>query len=111
MDLLAEVTMVVGGQTVIMKVVIDFKTGKHIYSEAFLQNVAYRMALQEEGINTDGGVIVRLPKYESDPEFDAKPVPDDPSLKTTFLALVVVYKWWERDREEYKKAKEKEKHD
>lgn len=76
-------------------VVLDFKTGKSIYAESYLQNVAYRMALQEEGIATDGGWIVRLPKYDDDPEFDAQPVPHDPLLAPTFLALLLVYKWWE----------------
>lgn len=77
------------------KVVLDFKTGKAIYAESYLQNIAYRLALREEGIDTDGGWIVRLPKYADDPEFDAQPVPDDPSLAPTFLALLVVFKWWD----------------
>jgi hypothetical protein len=79
-----------------LKVVGDFKTGKSIYAESFLQNVAYRMALKEEGIDTDGGIIIRLPKYEDDPEFEAKMIPDDPLLAPTFLALLVVYRWWEK---------------
>jgi hypothetical protein len=108
LDLLAEVDVpdAVSGQdardvltTKRNMVVIDFKTGKHIYSEAYLQNVAYRMAIAEEGIRTDGGIIVRLPKYEDDPEFDAQPVPDDPTLGPTFLALLVVYKWWGKDHD------------
>jgi hypothetical protein len=87
-------------------VVIDFKTGKSVYAEAFLQNTAYRLALKEEGIETTGGIIVRLPKVEEDPEFDAVPVPDDPSLAPTFLALRVVYAWWERNEKKSKPKKE-----
>lgn len=88
-------------------IVLDFKTGKHIYSEAYLQNIAYRMALAEEGIHTDGGMIVRLPKFEDDPEFDAQPVPDDPELAPVFLALGIVYRWWAKDHD--RKGKDKSK--
>lgn len=90
-------------------VVIDFKTGKSVYGEAFLQNIAYRMALAEEGIKTEGGVIVRLPKYDTDPEFDAVPVPVDSSLAPTFLALLVVYKWWAAEEEKSKAKSRKAK--
>lgn len=86
-------------------VVLDFKTGKHIYEESYLQNIAYRMALQEEGIETQGGVIVRLPKYEDDPEFDAQPVPNDPSLGPTWLSLLVVFRWVASHKESRKSSK------
>jgi len=85
-------------------VVIDFKTGKAIYAESFLQNIAYRMALQEQGTGTKGGIIVRLPKSAEDPEFDAKVVPNDADLAPTFLALLVVYKWWVKEHN-YKSKK------
>lgn len=85
------------GDTEPRVVVIDFKTGKSVYGEAFLQNIAYRMALKEEGIDSQGGIIVRLPKYADDPEFDAVQVPDDPFLAPVFIALIVVYKWWEKE--------------
>lgn len=107
LDLLAEMEIPVGDGSPEMKtvwVVADFKTGKHIYTESFLQNIAYRMALKEEGIHVSHGVIVRLPKYEEDPEFDAKMVPDDPQLAVVFLALVIVYRWWVEQKEP-KKAK------
>lgn len=42
--------------------VIDWKTGKDIYPEAHLQNTAYRAALDEMGMKTDGGAMVLLPK-------------------------------------------------
>lgn len=80
------------------KIVVDFKTGKAVYAEAFLQNAAYRLALQEEGIVTHHGVIVRLPKYEDDPEFDVVVVPDDSNLTTVFLALGIVYRWWDQQQ-------------
>jgi predicted RecB family nuclease len=44
------------------KYVIDWKTGKDIYPEAHLQNIAYRAALDEMGMKTYGGAMVLLPK-------------------------------------------------
>ena len=58
MDLLAEVN----GELA----VVDWKTGKAIYPEAFLQNAAYRMATLEMNLGKPvKGLIVRLPKVES----------------------------------------------
>lgn len=104
LDLLAEIE--IDGKK--LTVVIDFKTGKAVYEESYLQNIAYRMALKEEGIDSDGGMIVRLPKYEDDPEFDAVSVPDDPNHATVFLALAIVYRWWVRGQEDKKKEKYKQ---
>lgn len=85
--------------------ILDFKTGKHVYEEYFLQIIAYKLALMEEGIEALDGYIVRLPKYEDDPEFEVVQVPDDPDLATTFLALKVVHKWIAKNNEAYKKKK------
>lgn len=85
--------------------VIDFKTGKAVYAESYLQNIAYRIALAEEGIDVKGGWIIRLPKYESDPEFDAVQVPDDSTLGPVFLALKVVHKWWAKAESDAKKKR------
>lgn len=106
LDLLAEIETEDGRKFI---VVIDFKTGKAVYEEAFLQNIAYRMALKEEGIDSNGGIIVRLPKYKDDPEFDAVVVPNDPNHATVFLALAIVYRWWVRGQDEKKKEKYKNK--
>lgn len=50
---------------------IDYKTGKAVYHEAHLQVRAYRHALAREGIHTEGGIVLRLPKTEADPAFEA----------------------------------------
>lgn len=111
LDLLAEMDVNIAAEDspfpnyVRHKVVIDFKTGKSIYAESFLQNIAYRMALQEDGIETQGGVIVRLPKYAEDPAFDTQMVPHDPLLASTWLALRVVYRWVETYSNKNKHAK------
>src|SRR5262245_34040247 len=42
--------------------VLDWKSGKAIYPEAFLQNVAYRHAATRQGWPSARGLIVRLPK-------------------------------------------------
>jgi hypothetical protein len=57
---------------------IDYKTGKAVYDPAHLQVAGYRHALAREGIATDGGVILRLPKTSADPDFEvvaARPIP------------------------------------
>ncbi len=113
-DVLAEVTRTAelpgGAVPVTETVVIDFKTGKSVYAESFLQNIGYRMALLEEGVKTQGGIIVRLPKYEEDPAFDAVDVPNDPTLGPTFIALTIVHRWVAAEKDKYfedKRAKEK----
>lgn len=73
--------------------VIDWKTGKHIYDEALLQNAAYRVALKEMGISNDRGRIVRLPKEVNDPEFEAKLVPSLDEVIVPFLSLIPVWRW------------------
>ena len=47
--------------------VLDWKSGKAIYPEAFLQNVAYRHAAAGLGMTSEQGLIVRLPKHIEDP--------------------------------------------
>lgn len=53
----------------------DWKTGKAIYEEALLQNAAYVEAFTEMGHGERGtlwGVIVRLPKAETDPDLEVR---------------------------------------
>lgn len=57
----------------------DYKTSKAVYAEAYLQNIAYRHALQScEGVTVERGLILRLPKVIDDPDFEAVPVPETP---------------------------------
>jgi hypothetical protein len=91
MDLLAEIN----GEVFL----IDWKTGKRIYEEAYLQNAAYRQAVMEMGLlpNPDQpikGMIVRLPKVETDPEFEAKEVPGEfDTLLEAFLTTRKLWAW------------------
>lgn len=85
MDLLARVNGVL--------TLIDFKSGKAIYSEAHLQNVAYQTAMQEMGYQPVAGLIVRLPKLESDPAFEVAEVPPLADLFPVFLAVKELWKW------------------
>ena len=95
MDLFAEVN----GETRL----IDFKTGKAIYAEAYLQNVAYQVALREMGHDhAAGGLIVRLPKNQADPAFEVAEVPPVDGLFSTFLAVKEVWKWWYAQDEAYR---------
>ncbi len=85
MDLLARVQGVITN--------IDFKSGKAVYGEALLQSSAYQTALAEMGYlpPTGGGLIVRLPKVETDPAFEVVQVPPAADLLPTFLAVKQVW--------------------
>jgi hypothetical protein len=95
MDLLAEV----GGRVTLL----DFKTGKAIYAEAHLQNVAYQAALAEMGhVQAEQGMIVRLPKNEQDPGFETATCPAVADLFPTFLAVKSVWEWWFAQEQAYR---------
>jgi hypothetical protein len=85
--------------------VLDWKSGKAIYDEALLQNAAYVQALIEMGHAYPPcyGVIVRLPKIESDPDFEVKWITPDEhaALFKAFLSARALWQW-QHDREQAK---------
>lgn len=95
MDLMAEVK--VGGTDEIVRVVVDWKTGKAIYPEALLQNVAYIKALIEMGHAKPPlhGLIVRLPKNEKDPEPEVRLIPwaEQEGLFRAFIHARALWGW------------------
>lgn len=95
MDLLAEVNGIV--------TLVDFKTGKAIYPEAFLQNAAYQVALSEMGhAQPAAGLIVRLPKVQTDPQFETQAVPPIAELFDVFLAVKQLWRWSYANEEAYR---------
>jgi hypothetical protein len=72
--------------------VLDWKSGKAIYPEAFLQNVAYRHAAARLGMPAEQGLIVRLPKLLSDPAWEVMPVPAELRIED-FQAALVLWRW------------------
>jgi len=75
----------------------DYKTSKAIYPESFLQNVAYRHAAKKQGLPTQQGMVLRLPKTLDDLKagpFEAMVVPDTPL--DDFLAVKRVWEWKRR---------------
>jgi hypothetical protein len=72
--------------------VLDWKTGKAIYPEAFLQNVAYRHAAQRLGMRSAQGLIVRLPKLLDDPAWEVMAVPENLGLPD-FQAALRLWRW------------------
>jgi hypothetical protein len=72
--------------------VLDWKTGRAIYPEAFLQNVAYRHAARRLGMPSTQGLIVRLPKLLDDPAWEVMPVPLTLELPD-FLAALQLWRW------------------
>lgn len=84
------------------RVVVDWKTGKAIYKEAKLQNAAYVQAVCEMGharLGDVSGLIVRLPKVETDPKFETLEIPraDQPRLLATFLVVKALWEWVEQE--------------
>ena len=73
--------------------VVDFKSSKAVYDEHLLQNCAYRLALAEQGIKTDAGWIILLPKISDDDAFKVVEVPPMSTLITPWLAAVSLYRW------------------
>ena len=74
---------------------LDWKSGKAIYPEAFLQNVAYRHAAKRHGWPSAQGLIVRLPKRLDDPAWEVMGVPDAIGLED-FLAALRLWRWQRR---------------
>src|SRR5262252_837987 len=72
--------------------VLDWKSGKAIYPEAFLQNVAYRHAAKRLGMPSVQGLIVRLPKLLDDPAWEVMAVPEALGLEA-FLAALRLWRW------------------
>jgi hypothetical protein len=75
--------------------VLDWKSGKAIYPEAFLQNVAYRHAATRRGMPSTQGLIVRLPKYQDDPAWEAMLVPEALTVED-FRAALRLWRWQRR---------------
>ena len=75
--------------------VLDWKSGKAIYPEAFLQNVAYRHAAKRLRMPSAQGLIVRLPKLVTDPTWEVMPVPTMLSIED-FLAAMRLWRWLRR---------------
>lgn len=98
LDLLAEVEGVL--------TVIDWKTGKAVYGEAHLQNAAYRQAIREMGHgDPKQGLIVRLPKVETDPNFEVVAAKPENLMFPKFLDTMSVWKWAQEMEADYQAKK------
>jgi len=75
-------------------VLIDFKTGKAVWPESFLQLAAYREAMIEMGLETaQHCMVLRLPKIVTDPEFEVVEVTDVDWHFKAFLAARELWQW------------------
>ncbi len=94
LDLYAELDLPTGGRG---RVVLDWKTAKALYPESSLQNAAYVEALMEMGHahRPTHGMVVRMPKVETDPEFETRFIPYEmqAQLLKTFLHVLELWKW------------------
>lgn len=101
MDLLAYVNGVL--------TVLDWKTGKAVYPEAHLQNAAYRHAIREMGHgDAQQGLIVRLPKVDTDPAFEVVTAKAEGPMLRVFLDTMEVWKWAQQSEKDYEKRKGEE---
>lgn len=78
-----------------IRVILDWKSGKAIYPEAFLQAIAYRHGAASLGMPSDQGLIVRLPKILEDPAWEVMVVPETLTLDD-FLAALRLWRWRRR---------------
>ncbi len=78
-----------------VRAIIDWKSGKAIYPEAFLQNIAYRHAAASLGMPSDQGLIVRLPTKIDNPAGEVMAVPETLTLED-FLAALRLWRWQRR---------------
>jgi hypothetical protein len=82
---------------------IDFKTGRAVWPESFLQVAAYSRAFAEMGHGrVDGGLVIRLPKTTTDPGFNVVVVPPARELFPTFLAVRQLWTWQHAQDEAYR---------
>jgi hypothetical protein len=75
--------------------VLDWKSGRAIYPEAFLQNVAYRHAAARQGLPSSQGLIVRVPKLVDDPSWEVMAVPETLVIDD-FMAAARLWRWQRR---------------
>lgn len=69
---------------------LDYKTGKAIYSEAFYQLAAYKNLLEEEGSRVDQCIILRLGRNEEE-GFETKTMTDLTNQFEIFLSCLKIY--------------------
>lgn len=86
-DLIAKVHGVVS--------VIDLKTSSGIYPEMYMQLAAYRIAMVDDPAlpSPEDAYVLRLPKKETDPDFEAVKVDRLDAHLAGFLALRDVFLW------------------
>jgi len=73
-----------------VKTLIDYKTGKAIYSEQFFQLAAYKQLLEEEGYKVDQCIILRLGRNEEE-GFETKTITDLTMQFEVFLSCLKIY--------------------
>lgn len=100
MDLFALANM--NGKGPAARCLIDFKTSKAIYPEAYLQLAAYACAIEAMGHgHVDRAIVVRLPKTAGDPGFEARDVGDLGGHYRAFLTAKALWQWTNEMAGEY----------
>lgn len=84
----------------------DIKTGKAVYDEVKLQLAAYVMALDEMGLErVSQGIVIRLPKVDTDPDFEAVTVTNLDYHYEAFLHVRAAWQWVYEQEQANKQSK------
>lgn len=75
--------------------ILDWKTGKGIWSENHLQNVTYQHLAKVRGLKNDGGVLIHIP-HDGSPPVEV-PVNPKATMKEIKYALHL-YNWLQENR-------------
>lgn len=82
---------------------VDIKTGRAVYAESKLQCSAYVTAMREMGLgNPERAIVLRLPKVETDPEFEAVEITDIDKHFKAFLSAQQLWRWNYEQEQEYR---------
>lgn len=86
---------------------VDIKTGKAVYAEAKCQCAAYWACLLEMGEPcSDSAIVLRLPKVDTDPDFEAVPVDNLGYHFQAFLHAKELRLWQIETEKEYHRKME-----
>lgn len=86
------------------RLVCDLKTGKTVDPTYRLQLTAYAAALEAAGEQVDGRLVIHLPSSRPG-ELHAIEFDDDDRDRKAWLALVRLYRWQERHKDDWKASR------
>lgn len=83
--------------------ILDWKTGKGIWPEHFLQNISYRYMAALRGMKSDGGILIHIPRDGTSPY--EVPVPPEAGTMKDVEAALRLWRWFEEQSRRMKRKK------